>query len=234
MSPKQIALVTGANRGIGLEISSELAKRGIYVIMGSRDKSKGEAAVQKIKKHHDNVEWISLDVSDPASIEQACAAVISKFGGVDILVNNAGILIDGNDNGFGTPVETLEKTFRTNTVGPFLLCQKLIPSMVKRGGGRVINISSGLGQLSESSGGYPSYRLSKTALNAVTRLFSVEANHPKIFVNSMCPGWVRTDMGGANAARSIEKGAETAVWLATEPGLTMTGQFFRDKEIIDW
>lgn len=234
MSQKQVALVTGANRGIGLEVSSELAKRGIHVIMGSRDQKKGEAAVQKIKKQYDNVEWISLDVSEPSSIEQAAAAIIKKFGGVDILVNNAGILIDGNDKGFGTSVETLEKTYRTNVVGPFLLCQKLIPAMVKRGGGRVINVSSGLGQLSEPSGGYPAYRLSKTALNAVTRLFSVEANHPKIFVNSMCPGWVRTDMGGANAARSIEQGAETVVWLATEPGLTATGQFFRDKAPISW
>lgn len=234
MSQKQIALVTGANRGIGLEVASELAKKGIHVLMGSRDRSKGEEAVSRLKKKYDNVEWIALDVSDPQSIEQASQSILTKFGGVDILINNAGIFIDGNDKGFGTSVETLEKTFRTNTVGPFLLCQKLIPAMVKRGGGRVINISSGLGQLSESSGGYPAYRLSKTALNAVTRLFAVEANHPKVYVNSMCPGWVRTDMGGANAARSIEQGAETVVWLATEPGLTATGQFFRDKKPIVW
>lgn len=180
------------------------------------------------------MEWISLDVSDPQSIESATKDILSRFGGVDILVNKAGIFIDGNDNSFATTVEKLEKTVRTNTIGPFLLCQKLIPAMVKRGGGRVINVSSGLGQLSEPSGGYPAYRISKTALNAVTRLFSVEAHHPQVLVNSVCPGWVRTDMGGANAARSVEKGAETIVWLATEPGLNANGLFFRDKEPIDW
>jgi NAD(P)-dependent dehydrogenase (short-subunit alcohol dehydrogenase family) len=157
---------------------------------------------------------------------------------LEILVNNAGILIDPLDPAAGsvfhTKVDTLRRTYETNVYGPLQLCQALIPLMQVRGYGRVVNISSGMGQLSEMNGGYPGYRLSKTALNALTRIFADELKGTNILVNSVCPGWVRTDMGGPKASRSVEEGVYTIVWLATLPSGSPTGQFFRDRQPIPW
>lgn len=232
----KIALVTGGNRGIGLEVCRQLASRGCHVLLGSRDEHKGAAAVEKLQGLLGKVELVVMDVSRPDALGAAFDSVIKKFGRVDILINNAGILEDDREGGsvFSVTSTLVEKTFRTNTVAPYLLCQKAIPLMVKNGFGRVVNLSSGLGQLSEMGGGYAAYRLSKTALNAVTRAFSAEAKHPNVLINSVCPGWVKTDMGGPNAARPVEKGAETVVWLATDPAVTKTGLFFRDKAVIPW
>ena len=146
----------------------------------------------------------------------------------DILVNNAGIMTREDS------ASAIEATFKTNALGPFLLCKVFVPGMVQRGFGRVVNVSSGMGQLSQMNSGYPGYRMSKTALNAVTRMFADEAQGTDILVNSVCPGWVRTDMGGANAARSIEEGADTIVWLATLPEGSPSGGFFRDRKAIAW
>jgi NAD(P)-dependent dehydrogenase (short-subunit alcohol dehydrogenase family) len=176
-----------------------------------------------------------LDTSDPTSIELVCKWIVEKHGKVDVLVNNAGIFLDDlAASASTTDLKKVLETFQTNTLGPLLLCQKLVPLMVKNGFGRVVNVSSGMGQLGDMEGGSPAYRISKTALNAVTRIFAAESAGSDVLVNSVCPGWVRTDMGGSNAHRSVEKGAETIVWAATSPALKTSGGFYRDKEPIFW
>lgn len=228
----RVAVVTGANRGIGFEISKELAKKGLQVILTSRDPKKGEAATRKLAEEGFKVQYHMLDVRDPKSIESFVRYVSQEIGRVDILVNNAGILPD--HSGQPTSSETIVETFVTNAMGPYLLSEALLPLMKKNHYGRIVNVSSGMGQLSEMNGGYPAYRMSKTALNAVTRMLASEAGESDIKINSMCPGWVRTDMGGASADRSVEEGADTGVWLATLPSDGPSGGFFRDREPISW
>jgi NAD(P)-dependent dehydrogenase (short-subunit alcohol dehydrogenase family) len=235
---EQIALVTGANRGLGLETSRQLAQQGIHVILSSRDAVKGEAAVEKLKAEGLTVSYHPLDVADSESIKSLAQFIQEQFGHLEILVNNAGIFIDSQDSAaesiFQADLETLRRTYETNVYGPLQLCQTLIPLMQKQGYGRVVNVSSGMGQLSNMNGGSTGYRLSKTSLNAVTRIFADELKGTNILVNSVCPGWVRTDMGGPNAHRNIEDGVNTIVWLATLPTGSPTGLFFRDRQPIPW
>ena len=229
---KKVALVTGANRGIGFEIVRQLAKKDFDVILTSRDPAKGQAAVEKLAKEGLKASFLPLDVADVNSIRNIARVLAEKAGRVDVLVNNAGILPD--KAGQETSSETILETFRTNALGPYLLSEALFPLMQKNHYGRLVNISSGMGQLSEMESGYPAYRMSKTALNAVTRMFAANGAGQGIKVNSMCPGWVKTDMGGANAERSVAEGADTAVWLATLPDNGPSGGFFRDREPIAW
>ena len=233
---KKIALVTGANRGIGLETSRQLAAQGYHVVMGSRDLERGRKAARDLAARGlPDVEAVQPDVSDESSIDEALASVFRAHGRIDVLVNNAGVYLDeGFDSTFETSREVLEETFETNVLGPFQLCQRVIPGMIDRGYGRVVNLSSGMGQLSEMNGGAPAYRISKTAINAVTRIFSEEAKGSDVLVNSVCPGWVKTDMGGESAELSVEEGADTVVWLATLPEDGPTGAFFRERKRIDW
>ncbi|MBI3542801.1 MAG: SDR family oxidoreductase [Deltaproteobacteria bacterium] len=232
----RIAVVTGANRGLGFETARQLAARGIHVIITARDAAKGKQAADKLAGHDRRVEFFPLDVTDARSIDKLAHYVDGEFGRLDILVNNAGIFPDdtANESAFAAKVETLQRAMETNVYGPFLLCQKLIPIMKKNEYGRVVNLSSGMGQLSEMNGGYPAYRVSKTALNALTRIFSEESSGDGVLVNSVCPGWVKTDMGGPNAELSVEDGADTIVWLATLPDDGPTGGFFREREPIAW
>ncbi|MBD2099199.1 SDR family oxidoreductase [Trichocoleus sp. FACHB-591] len=234
-SDRKIAVVTGANRGLGLETSRQLAKQGVYIILTSRDQAKGQAVVQQLQSEGLEVGYHPLDVTDAASVQQLAQFVRDQFGHLEILVNNAGIGLDF-DNGslFNLQIETLAQTLQTNLYGPILLSQALIPLMQIRGYGRVVNVSSGAGQLSEMNSGYPSYRMSKTALNALTRILANELQGSNILVNSVCPGWVRTDMGGPDAPRTPEQGADTIAWLATLPDGGPTGGFFRDRQPIPW
>lgn len=235
---ERVAVVTGANRGIGFEVCRQLARIGFQVILTSRDESKGRAAVEQLQAEGLKVINYPLDVTNPESIEQLAKFIGDKFGHLDVLVNNAGVLLDHSQNAdgsiFNTKVSTLRETMETNVYGPLLLCQALIPLMKKHNYGRVVNVSSGAGQLSDMTSGYPAYRISKTALNALTRILSVELKGTNVLINSLCPGWVRTDMGGANASRTPEEGADTIVWLATLPDDGPTGGFFRDRQPIDW
>ena len=232
---QKVAVVTGANRGIGLEIARQLAEKGVHVVMTARDRKKGEAAAQALRARGLDVEFMPLDVTDPGAIAALAAALDRKFGGVDILVNNAGILPDPKGAKVMTEhVDTFRAALETNTLGPLMVSQALAPLMKKRGGGRIVNLSSGLGQLQDMASGTPAYRMSKTALNALTRMLAAELAEHHIKVNSMCPGWVRTDMGGENATRSVEEGADTAVWLALLPASGPTGGFFRDRKPIPW
>lgn len=235
---KRVAVVTGANRGIGFEACRQLAKREIRVILTSRDEAKGKAAAEKLQASGLNVSCHPLDVADSQSIERLAQFIKSEFGRLDILVNNAGVLLDSEENPggsiFNLNISTLHKTLETNTFGPLLLCQALIPLMKEHSYGRVVNVSSGAGQLSDMNTGYPSYRISKTALNVVTRILGNELKGTNILVNSVCPGWVKTNMGGSNAPRTPEQGADTVVWLATLPDDGPTSGFFRDRKPIPW
>ncbi|MEW5861762.1 MAG: SDR family oxidoreductase [Cyanobacteriota bacterium] len=235
---KKVAIVTGANRGLGFETCRQLAKRDIQVILTSRDEAKGKAAVEKLQAEGLDVVSHPLDVTSAESIEHLAQFIRNQFGRLDILVNNAGIARDplGDPEGsiFNTKVSTIRETMETNLHGPLLLCQALIPLMKEHHYGRVVNVSSGAGQLSDMNTGFPAYRMSKTALNALTRIFANELKGTNILVNCVCPGWVRTDMGGPNATRSVEEGVETIVWLATLPDDGPTSGFFRDRQPIPW
>jgi NAD(P)-dependent dehydrogenase (short-subunit alcohol dehydrogenase family) len=231
---QRIAIVTGGNRGIGLEICRQLARKQIQVILTSRDEAKGKAAAAELA-NEGQVSSELLDVADPASVLGFCERIQRQYGQIDILVNNAGIAIDQQREQrsvFNVELATIQETFATNVYGPLQLIQGLFPLM--RQGGRIVNLSSGLGQLSEMGGGNTAYRLSKVALNALTKIVDAELHEAQIKINSVCPGWVRTEMGGAGATRSVEQGADTAVWLATLPEDGPSGGFFRDRQKIDW
>lgn len=236
---KKIAVVTGANRGLGLETCRQLAQSGLTVILTSRDPDKGRKSSDELRKQGLDVMFHPVDVTDARSIGQLAGFIANEYGRVDVLVNNAGVFLDpvgdsdpSASSVFHADIEMLRATMETNLYGPLRLCQALIPLM--EGSGRVVNVSSGMGQLSEMNGGCPGYRLSKTALNALTRILADELQNTRIKVNSVCPGWVRTDMGGAHATRSVEEGVETIVWLATLGDDGPSGGFFRDRKAIPW
>lgn len=237
----KIAVVTGANRGIGREVCRQLAHNGAVVVLTSRDEKKGLAVCEALDREELPVRYHQLDVDHAASISQFKTFMEKEFGRCDILVNNAGIFPDAQNAGddhfpsiFSVSTETIKQAMQTNVFGPLLMCQALIPMMKKNNYGRVVNISSGMGQLAEMNGGYPGYRISKTAVNALTRILNDELLDYNILVNSMCPGWVQTDMGGLGATRSVEQGADTAVWLANLPDSGPRGKFFRDRKEIAW
>ena len=231
---EKIAVVTGGNRGIGYEICRQLARLGVAVILTARDEEKGRKAAEVLQEDGLRVRFHTLDVDDPESIRRLREFVERGFGRLDILVNNAGINIDAGRTGEDVDLETVSKTVRTNAYGPLLMCQAFLPLMRKVNYGRIVNVSSTMGSLTEMAGGYPAYRISKAALNAVTRVLAHESMGTNIRVNSMCPGWVRTEMGGAEAERSPAEGAETAVWLATLDDGGPTGGFFRDRKTVAW
>ncbi|MBP9854773.1 MAG: SDR family oxidoreductase [Candidatus Omnitrophica bacterium] len=242
MDKQKIALVTGSNRGIGSEIVRQLAqKKDITVVMTSRDEKKGKQLFEKYKNDGLNVDYRVLDVANPKSIDECVESIVKAYGRIDILVNNAGIFPDTKSNSadaypsfFETSIETMRRGMETNVYGPMLLCQRIIPHMKKNNYGRIVNMSSGMGQLSEMNGGCPAYRVSKTSLNVLTRILADELKETNILVNSMHPGWVKTDMGGPNATRELPQGADTAIFLATLPDGGLSGQFFRDRKQIPW
>lgn len=222
---KTSILVTGASKGIGLEIARQLADRDCTVWLTARDAERGEKAARGLTG---DVRFLQLDVSDQASIS-AAAEQLSKL---DVLVNNAAVLLDEDAEILSLSTEILRATLDTNVLGPLLVAQAFVPRLRGSERPRIINISSGGGQLSEPSTWAPAYCLSKTALNGVTAILS--AALPDFAVNSVCPGWVRTDMGGSAAPRSVQQGGDTPVWLALDAPQTLTGKFLRDREVIPW
>ncbi len=237
MSNQSIAVVTGAYRGLGQETCRQLAAGGHKVILTARRASEGKNAADELSDEGLDVHFHPLDVTDEDSIQGLAGFLREGFGGLDILVNNAGIFPDpapGSDAAsvFKTDLEAVRRALETNTMGALRLCQLLIPLM--RGRGRVVNVSSGMGQLSDMNGCCPGYRLSKTALNAVTRIFADELRGSGVKINSVCPGWVRTQMGGPNAPLAVREGAKGIVWAATLPEDGPSGGFFRHGEPIPW
>jgi NAD(P)-dependent dehydrogenase (short-subunit alcohol dehydrogenase family) len=229
---RRVALVSGGNRGIGREVARQLAELGYSVVIGSRDPARGNEVAGELGGH---VTALQLDVTDPESIERCIGAIRDEFGRLDVLVNNAGIIGGGwSTSAVDIDLDEVRDVLDTNLFGAWQLTQAALPLMRRNGYGRVVNISSGMGQLSDMGGHSPSYRVSKTGLNALTRMLTAELGDENILVNSVCPGWVRTDMGGRNASRSVAKGAETPVWLATLPDDGPRGGFFRDRKPIPW
>ena len=228
-----IVLVTGANRGIGFEIARQLADRGATVILTARKPDAGKAALEKLGAVKSKVEFQPLDVTKSASIVALHQFLEKTYGRLDVLLNNAGIISEDDGSILEVKLENVRETLETNTLGPLKLAQELVTLLKKRGKGRIVNMSSGMGQLSSMEGGYAGYRISKAALNAVTGILSAELRG-SVAVNSMCPGWVRTDMGGANAERDVSEGADTAVWLALDAPQDLTGKFIRDHKVIPW
>ena len=231
----RIALVSGGNRGIGFEICRQLAKNGLAVVLTARDAGKGKAAVKALADEGLTADFQRLDVTSCRSIRSCVSAVAERHGRIDVLVNNAGVLLAPRGSRFlDAKLETYRDTFEANLFGPLQLAQAVVPLMKVNRYGRIVNLSSGQGQLAEMGSGTPAYRISKTALNALTRILAAEFRENNILVNSMCPGWVRTSMGGDSAPRTLQQGADTAVWLATLADDGPTGGFFRDREEIPW
>ena len=235
----QIAVVTGANRGLGLETCRQLAQRGISVVLTSRSEDKGQAAAEQLQQAGLNIRFHQLDVADEGSLQALADFIAQEYGRLDILVNCAGIFSDPYDpvdpapaSIFHADIDTIRGSLETNTYGALRAAQLLIPLM--KGRGNVVNVSSGMGQLSDMNGCCPAYRLSKAAMNAVTRIFADELKDTKIKINSVCPGWVRTEMGGPNAERTVEEGAEGIVWAACLAEDGPSGGFFRDGQPIPW
>lgn len=223
---RRTALVTGANRGIGLAIAGALAARGHRVLLGARDPAKGEAAAATLAGE---VVPVTLDVARDESVHAAARLHPS----VDILVNNAAVYLDRDVDPLALDPAIITRTLEVNTLGAFRCAVAWGPGMRARGWGRIVNLSSGMAQLVDMRGGSLAYRLSKTGLNAVTRVLAHELG-PAVKVNAMSPGWVRTEMGGPQAPRTVEQGADTAVWLATLPEDGPTGGFFRDRAPLAW
>jgi NAD(P)-dependent dehydrogenase (short-subunit alcohol dehydrogenase family) len=229
----RIALITGANKGIGFETARQLAEAGWQVVLGVRQKIAGQEALAKLSGGAAG-SLLELDVTSSISITEAALAFGKRFSHLDVLINNAGIYPDGRSTILSISREQLNATFQTNTFGALAVTQAFLPYLRKADAARVINVSSGYGQLESLSPEVPSYCLSKWALNGLTLMLSRALAKEGISVNSMSPGWVRTDMGGANAPRSVQEGADTIVWLATAAGKIPTGKFFEDREEIPW
>ena len=234
MSDQRTAFVTGGNRGIGLAICEGLAERGLNIVLGSRDEANGEAAARPIRADGGTVRVEQIDVAEPDSID-ACYERLNEDGvAVDVLVNNAGIY--PTNDALDATLDQLDRAWTVNTRGPWLLVKKFVPDMVDRGYGRVVNMSSGSGSFGEGlDTNHAAYSASKAALNTLTMtLDDTLPDGPDVTVNSMCPGWVHTRMGGEAAPRTPEEGADTALWLATLPPDGPSGGFFRDRERIPW
>lgn len=234
----RVAVVTGANRGMGFETCRQLGKLGFRVVLTARDAKKGEEAASQLRDEGLDVVARHHDVDDPQSAQDLASFVESEYGAVHVLVNNAAAFFDIEQDDtasiLATNKEALTRSFETNTIGAVLTAQALVPLMKKTGYGRIVNVSSGMGGITEMNGGYPGYRLSKAALNASTRVLSEELTDDNIKVNALCPGWVRTDMGGEDAHLSPEEGVDTTVYLSTLPADGPTGLFFRRRAPILW
>jgi NAD(P)-dependent dehydrogenase (short-subunit alcohol dehydrogenase family) len=232
---ERVAVVTGANRGIGLAIVRALARGGLRVVLTARDAEKGESARASLSAEGLEVAFHALDVREASQAHAVAAWVERESGRLDVLVNNAGVLPDPKGARAATvELAVLREALETNAVGALAVAQACLPLMRRGGYGRIVNVSSELGQLAAMGTGTPAYRVSKAALNAVTRTLAAELAGTNIKVNAMSPGWVRSDMGGPSAPRSLEQGADTAVWLATLPDDGPSGGFFKDRGPIAW
>jgi len=229
----RIALVTGANRGIGLEVCRQLAHLGFIAILGSRDLGKGEQAAQPLSKEGLRILPRQLDVTDERSIHAVKAWMESEFGRLDALVNNAAILYDTWQRATDADLDVVRQALETNTFGAWSMCEALIPLIRRSEHGRIVNVSNEGGSLTNMGGGTPAYSVSKAALNALTRMLAAELRGVGILVNSVCPGWVATDMGGSGG-RPVAEGAASVVWAVRLPDEGPTGGFFRDGKPLPW
>jgi NAD(P)-dependent dehydrogenase (short-subunit alcohol dehydrogenase family) len=225
---RSVAVVTGGNRGIGHEVCRQLAGLGFDVVLGSRDLSRGEAAAAEL-----GVVACQLDVADEASVRAAADWVSERFGRCDALINNAAIHYDTWQRADSADLDVVHEAMETNLFGAWRTALALLPLLRRSDHGRIVNVSSGAGQLSSMGAGTPAYQVSKAALNAFTRTLAAELRRDRILVNAICPGWVATDMGGPGG-RPVADGAASVVWGVTLPDDGPTGGFFRDGRALDW
>ena len=231
----RVALVTGANRGLGLETSRQLLSKGLTVVLAGRDDAALERAHRTLTKDEQRrAITVRMDVTDIESVNTAHRKLTERVGSVDVLVNNAAVLVGENDDVLSIPLDAYRDSFETNVFGVIEVCRVFAPDMSRAQYGRIVNVSSGAGQLATMSAYAPAYSMSKAALNAFTRILAHTYRASGVLVNAVDPGWVRTDMGGPSAPRSPREGADTIVWLATLPDGGPTGGFFRDRRAIEW
>ncbi len=219
-------LITGAYRGLGYEVGRQLSERGWKVVLSARQKKQVSSAAAKLK----NASFVELDITDDASVARAAKQIPE----LDVLVNNAGIIEKGDQDILTVRPELVARTIATNALGALRVSQAFVPHLLRGSAGRIVNVSSGAGQLSDMGTWSPAYAASKTTLNAITCLLAAALKDKGIAVNSVCPGWTRTEMGGPNAPRSVEQGAAGIVWLVADAPQEKTGLFWRDKEVIAW
>jgi NAD(P)-dependent dehydrogenase (short-subunit alcohol dehydrogenase family) len=229
-----VALVTGANRGLGWETCRQLLRRGLRVVMTARDPQALERARAQLAAGSETLLAVRMDVTDPGSIELAQRAAVDRFGAVDVVINNAAVLLFEDEEVLSIPSDGYRQTMETNVLGAIEVCRVFAPPMARRRYGRIVNVSSGAGQLAGMSTYAPAYSISKAALNAFTRILAATYRGKGVLANAVDPGWVRTDMGGPSAPRTVEQGVKTTLWLATLPDNGPTGGFFRDQRAIDW
>lgn len=230
---QKTALITGANKGIGFEIARQLGIKGFHIILSGRDYERVNKAAKKLEEEGVSVQPLIMDVGEVSSIQEAFSELKKAVHHIDVLINNAGILLDESTPLLQISREDFLQTFSVNALGAFFTVQTFLPILRKES--RIINVSSDAGQILHGVFTWaPVYSLSKTTMNAITLQLAAALQPGGIAVNAMCPGWVKTDMGGSGASRSVAKGVETAVWLATEAAQNLTGKFFRDKKEISW
>jgi NAD(P)-dependent dehydrogenase (short-subunit alcohol dehydrogenase family) len=232
--PDPVALVTGAETGLGREIARQLSARNIAVVVTARETPLAEVVRRELKTSGGTAWAVQLDVCDDASVARAVREVTDRVGSLDILINNAGICMDSCEGPLGTDLAVVRKTLETNLLGAWRVSQAFVPLLRHSIGGRIVNISSTMGQLETMGTDSPAYRVSKTALNALTAMLASELASTQVLVNAADPGWIRTDMGGPNAPLSVEDGAQTPVWLATLPNGSPTGGFYFRRRLIAW
>ena len=232
-APNRITVVTGANRGLGLETSRRLAAAGHIVVLGSRDIAKGEHAADELAAEGLAVTPVELDVTDPATLTALAQRLDADYGRIDAIVNNAAIHYDSWQRATAVDFDIVQAAYETNVLGAWHTTLTLLPLLRQSKHGRIVNVSSGAGALTGMGGGAPAYKASKTALNALTRMWAAELAADGILVNSVCPGWVATDMGGSGG-RPVTEGAAGIVWAATLPDDGPSGGFFRDGRPIPW
>ncbi len=232
--PPEVALVTGANRGIGLAIAAGLAERGLRVLLSARDQEAAVRAAAPLQSRGLAVTPVTLDITDQQSVDALARRVWEQEGRLDILVNNAGAYYDTEQDVLSADLDMVRAALETNLLGAWRTCRAFVPLMRRHRYGRIVNVSSGAGAFNEAGTGVPAYRVSKVALNMLTVTLAAELAGEPILVNAVCPGWVRTDMGGQGAPRSPEQGADTPIWLATLPSGGPSGGFFRDRRRIPW
>lgn len=233
-SKRPVALITGSTRGIGRETADQLAGHGFLIVICGRDENKARMLAAETNQGGGHAFAVELDVTDDASVAAMAELVEKKLGRVDVLVNNAGVVGPGATSISGTGLDELQSVLDVNLLGAWRVTQAVLPMLRKAAHPRIVNLSTGMGQLEHMQGGWGPYRISKTALNAFTKVVADEEAENRILVNAVCPGWVRTDMGAPGARREGEEGADTVVWLATVGDDGPSGGFFRDRQPIPW
>ncbi|HEX6493607.1 MAG TPA: SDR family NAD(P)-dependent oxidoreductase [Candidatus Dormibacteraeota bacterium] len=231
---QRVALVTGANRGIGAAAAAQLARLGYAVVLAARGSGRAEETAASLDPGTGRLLPMRLDVTDQAEVDAARRRVETELGRIDALVNNAGAFYDTFENAVDADLHVVEQAWQVNCLGAWRMAKAFLPMMRTARYGRIVNVSSGAGAFGEAGGGVPAYRVSKAALNMLTHTLAAELEDSGVLVNAVCPGWVRTGMGGASAPRSPDEGADTLVWAATLPAGGPTGGFFRDRRRIPW